>query len=109
MRLCYGLPDMDFRFFNGASSGLVVPFLSGTETVALLNLDPSGEIQFQLPGERPTIGLDIGEGVQEPPVFLHTVLIRLEERQVDLVWRGAVAYPGPDWLPEKKKTEVLIA
>jgi len=105
----HGLPDMDFRFFNGASSGLVVPFLSGTETVALLNLDPSGEIQFQLPGERPTIGLDIGEGVQEPPVFLHTVLIRLEERQVDLVWRGAVAYPGPDWLPEKKKTEVLIA
>jgi hypothetical protein len=75
----------------------------------LLNLDPSGNLQFQLPGERPKIGLDIGGGMQEPPVCLHTVLIRLEERQVDLVWRGAVGYPGPDWLPAKKKTEVLIA
>jgi hypothetical protein len=103
-----GLPSMDFRFFNGASSGLILPFLSGAEQVRLLNLDAQGDAQFELPGERPRVGLDIGKGVQEPEVVLHTVLIRMEDRQVDLVWRGAVPYPGRDWLPEMKKMEVLI-
>jgi hypothetical protein len=103
------LPTMDFHFFNGASPGLAVPFLAGDEPVELLSLDPGGRIQFQLPGERPKIGLDLGKGVQEPPVVLHTVMIRVDERQVDLVWRGAVPYPGPDWLPEMKKMEALLA
>ena len=47
-------------------------------------------------------------GVQEPTVVLHTVQIRMEERQVDLVWRAAADYPGPDWLQEMKTMEVLI-
>src|ERR1043166_1031124 len=103
------MPDMDFRFFSGASPGLVLPFLSGTEQVSLLNLDPQGQTRFLLPGERPRIGLDLGQGLQEPVVVLHTVQMRMEQRQVDLVWRGAVPYPGPDWLPEMKKMEVVIA
>jgi hypothetical protein len=103
------LPDMDFRFFNGASPGLVLPYLSGSEQVGLLNLDPQSKTQFQLPGERPRLGLDLGQGMQEPQVVLQTVMIRLDDRQVDLVWRGAVPYPGPDWLPEMKKMETLVA
>jgi hypothetical protein len=102
------LPTMDFRFFNGASADLILPFLSGDEQVLLVNLGAQGDSQFRLPGERPHVGLDIGLGIQEPEVVLHTVLIRLEDRQVDLVWRGAVPYPGRDWLPEMKKMEVLI-
>lgn len=102
------LPDMDFRFFNGASSGLSLPFLSGNEEIRLINLSPEGEFIFQLPGEQPYIGLDIGMGTQESAVVLHTVMIRMEDRQVDLVWRSAMPYPGPDWLPEMKKMEVLI-
>ena len=102
------LPAMDFRFFNGASADLILPFLSGAELVRLLNLDAQGDTQFQLPGERPHVGLDIGQGVQEPEVVLHTLQIRIEDRQVDLVWRGAVPYPGRDWLPEMKKMELLI-
>jgi hypothetical protein len=102
------LPDMDFRFFNGASDGLALPFLSGGEEVRLINLDPGGELLFKLPGDRPRIGLDIGKGVEEPPAILHTVMIDMNERQVDLVWRGAVPYPGPDWLPQMRKMEVLI-
>lgn len=102
------LPDMDFRFFNGASAGLVLPYLEGDETIRLQHLDPSGDLRFQLPGEAPAIGLNIGEGVQEPEVVLHTVMLRPVDSQVDLVWRGAVPFPGPDWLPEMKKMEVLI-
>jgi hypothetical protein len=102
------LPDMDFRFFNGASPGLAVPALSGDETVRTTHLTPEREQSFQLPDECPKIGLDLGSGVQGPPVVLHTVMIRQEEQQVDLVWRAAVPYPGPDWLPQMRKMEVLI-
>ena len=102
------LKDMDFRFFNGASQGLAVPFLTGNEGVKLVNLSPEAELTFQLPGDRPRIGLDIGEGVSEPPVVLHTVQLRTEDRELDLVWRGAVPYPGPDWLPEMKRMEVQV-
>ena len=102
------LPDMHFRFFNGASSGLVLPYLSGDEQVRLSNLTPEGETSVHLPGERPRIGLDIGETMRESQVVLHTVMMRMEDRQVDLVWRAAFPYPGPDWLPQLKKMEILI-
>ncbi|MDJ0943331.1 MAG: DUF2169 domain-containing protein [Kiloniellales bacterium] len=102
------LPDMDFRFFNGASQGLALPYLKGDEGIRLSGLAAEGDVVFGLPKERPEIGLDIGSGVQEPDVVLQTVMIRMEERQVDLVWRGAVPYPGPDWLPEMKRMEVLV-
>lgn len=102
------LPEMDFRFFNGASEGLVVPFLNGDETIHLKNLVPQGELSFHLPGDRPSIGLDIGQGMQTPAVFLHTVMIRMEDHQVDLVWRAAVPYPGPNWLVHLQKMEVLV-
>jgi len=102
------LPDMDFRFFNGASSGLALPFLSGDEEIRLVNLTPEGELSFHLPGARPRIGLDIGMGLNEPEVLLHTVMLRMEELQVDLTWRGAVPYPGPDWLPQMRKLEIVI-
>jgi hypothetical protein len=103
-----GLSDMDFRFFNGASPGLAVPFLNGDEELRMINLRPEGELRTRLPSERPRVGLDLGKGVQEPPVYLHTVMIRLEERQLDLLWRAAVPYPGPDWLPEMRKMELVI-
>jgi hypothetical protein len=103
------LPDMDFRFFNGASPGLEMPYLTGAEEVTARNLTPEGLLTFSLPGECPRIGLDIGMGIQEPRVVLHTVMIHMEQRQVDLVWRGAVPYPGLDWLPQMRKMEVEIA
>jgi hypothetical protein len=107
--LTHGLRDMDFRFFNGASAGLALPYLHGGETILTENLHPAGRMAFQLPIDAPTIGLDIGFGVSEPPVVLHTVMIRMDEGDVDLVWRGAVPYPGPDWLPQMRRMDVLVA
>lgn len=104
----HGLPDMDFRFFNGASAGLSLPYLSGGELVRTANLSPEGRLDFRLPTDSPRIGLDIGAGVKAPKVVLHTVQIRLEERQVDLVWRAAVPYAGRDWLPQMRKMQVLV-
>jgi len=102
------LPNMDFRFFNGASPGLVAPFLRGDEEVRAVNLTQEGKLSFRLPGDSPGIGVDIGGGVQQPEVVLHTVMIRMEDRQVDLVWRGAIPYAGPDSLPDLKKMEVEV-
>jgi hypothetical protein len=102
------LPEMDFRFFNGGSPGLICPFLKGDESIQLTGLDPQGELHCRLPGEKMHIGLDIGSGMQEAEVVIHTVTIRQEEKEIDLVWRSAIPYPGPDWLPEMSKCEVEI-
>lgn len=103
-----GLPDMDFRFFNGASRGLAMPYLKGGEQIATANLSPEGIVSFQLTDDAPRIGLDIGFDMQEPQVVMHTVMIRMDERQVDVVWRGAVPYPGRDWLPQMRKMEKTV-
>jgi len=52
--------------------------------------------------------LDIGLGENELKPVLHTVCVRLDAMQVDLVWRGAHEYPGLDWLPEMKKLNAQI-
>jgi hypothetical protein len=103
------LPAMDFRFFNGASIGLVLPYLRGDEIVRTKHLTPDGRLDFMLPGDEPSIGIDIGAGVMTPVVRLQTVMIRLDEGEVDLVWRGAIPFPGPDWLPEMRRLAVEVA
>jgi hypothetical protein len=103
------LPPMNFRFFNGASDGLVLPYMRGDERVRTKHLTPDGRFDFMLPGERPCVGLDIGFGAATPELVLHTVMIRLEERELDLVWRGAVPYPGLNWLPEMRRLDLSIS
>lgn len=102
------LPVVDFRFFNGASQGLSLPYLAGDETLQLTNLTPDGMLAFQLPGDRPAITLDLGEGAKEQPAVLHTVQVRADDCEVDLVWRAAFPYPGLDWLPEMTKCEITV-
>lgn len=104
----FKLPAFNVRFNNGASWGLIVPFLAGDETVRLTGLTVSGNLQFKLPGNKPGITLDIGMGENELTVVLHTVCIRLEEQEVDLIWRGAMEYPGIDWLPEMKRLNARV-
>jgi hypothetical protein len=103
-----GLPDMDFRFFNGASPGLVVSYLEGSEAITLRHVTREGELRFALAGERPEMEIDIGSGPLKPDVVLHTLVIRSEDRQLDLVWRGAIPYPGPEWLPQMRKCDIRI-
>jgi hypothetical protein len=102
------LQPMDFRFFNGASSGLVLPYLRGDEVVRTMNMTPQGELAFALPGEQPQIAIDIAFGVQLPVVQLQTVMIRLDDSEVDLVWCGAIPYAGPDWLPQMRRLEIQV-
>ncbi|HFU74356.1 MAG TPA: DUF2169 domain-containing protein [Helicobacteraceae bacterium] len=102
------LPDMDFRFFNGASSNLALPYLQGDETIKTRHITPYGDYMFQLPNDKPQIILDIGNGIQQPESILHTVMVHLDDYEVDLTWRAAIHYSGMDWLPMMKKFTLHI-
>lgn len=95
-----GFDDMDFKFFNAASPGLSAPYLSGGERVHTSNLSPEGKLRFKLPSDSPAITLDIGQGEMETDVVMHTVLMRMDEKKMDITWRAAFVYPGPEWLPQ---------
>lgn len=105
----FKLPSFDTRFYRGASIGLSIPYLHGGEAVTLRGMTDSGDLSFSLPREAPTISLDIGFGPRSLEVVLQTVSIRLDARQLDLVWRGAHLYPGVDWLPEMATLDLQVA
>jgi hypothetical protein len=35
-------------------------------------------------------------------------MIHLDERQLDLVWRAAIPYPGRDWLPQMRRLVITV-
>ncbi len=81
------------RAGNGAAPPLVFPsHLEGREEVSLANLDPrEPELTFQLPAERPRIGIrPLGEGEREAPAKLMSVLVDAPKRRVSLVWAAVV-------------------
>jgi hypothetical protein len=99
----FKLPGFDTRFNNGASPGLVRPYLRGGEIIRLTHLVADTEqLSFQVPVEKPAVMMDIGLGQNQIIPQLFTVCIRPEQLQVDLVWGAAHIYPGVDWLPEMK-------
>jgi len=102
------LKPMVAWFNNGASLGLMVPDLRGDEPVTLTGLAAEGPLEFALPGETPRITLDLGLGAVEPPAKLHTVSIRVDERELDLIWRAAVTYDGYAWLPQMTRLHAEI-
>ena len=103
------LRTMDFRFFNGASRGLVRPYLEPAERIAFRNLHSSGDVIGALPSQWPALSLDIGQGeVEMRRGVLQTVLVRLDALEMDLVWRAAFRYPGLDFLPRLRRLHVEV-
>lgn len=102
------LKPLPAPFANGASFGMLFADLRGDEAVALGGLSPEGLLQFRLPGDPPAVLLDIGLGPQEPAPKLHTVSIRPDDREVDLVWRAAVPYEGYAWLPKMTRLHAEV-
>jgi hypothetical protein len=103
------IPDMDFAFFNGASKGMVHSRLGPGERIAFRNLHESGDVIGALPNEWPAISLDIGKGpASAQRGVLQTVMVRLNDLAIDMVWRAAFPYPGLDWLPRMRRLHVEI-
>lgn len=104
----YRLPTFEAHFNNGASLGLIFQHLKGDETVTLRGFSPEGLLEFSLPGETPRIVLDIGRGEQSLESRLHTVSIRPDDRELDLIWRGACVYEGYSWWPRMKRLHAEV-
>jgi len=104
----YKLPSYDIKYANGASQGLIVPFLKGNEPFFISNMTREGDFSFNLTNDFPRLMMDIGLGENELETRLHTVLIQPDDLKVDLVWAGSHKYPGIDWLPEMKKMNAEV-
>jgi hypothetical protein len=102
------LRPMEAEFANGASFGMIFSSFKGDEPVVLGRLTPDGVLTFSLPGETPAIGLDLGEGMQPLEPHLHTVSIRPDDLELDLIWRGTQTYPGYSWLPKMTRLEADV-
>lgn len=88
----FKLPPYEARFNNGASLGLIFTTLKGDEEVGLRGLTPGGALDFKLPGDVPRIALDIGAGARELEPRIHTVSIRPDDMELDIIWRGALVF-----------------
>lgn len=96
----YEAPDFDPRWNNGAATGLDLPNLLGNEQVVLTNLTEEGEFEFALPGDRPDVTFDRGNEPEKIAMRLDTFWMDVEERRVELTWRGHLKYGGPDEMGE---------
>ncbi len=101
--LAFDPKPFDPRFWNGAPLDQQLPDLAGDEVVRLVNLDPSGSTQFQLPGRAPLLTLDRGQGPEPVVPRLDTLVIDRDALRVTLVWRGHLPYGGADELKGYKK------
>ncbi|MEO7242695.1 MAG: DUF2169 domain-containing protein [Variovorax sp.] len=88
------LPPFEAQFHNGASFGLLLPTLKPDESISLRGLTQGGALDFQLPGETPRIALDTGTGDHELESRIHTVSIRPDDLELDIVWGGTMTF-GP--------------
>lgn len=103
------LPPYEAHFNNGASLGLMFIHLRGDELVHLLGLCPEGRLDFQLPGETPVVGLDLGGGLKPLEPRVQTVSIRPDELALDIIWQASQTYPGYHWLPQMKRLHAEVA
>lgn len=104
----FRLPSFDVRFNTGASLGLAIPEVPPGASVRLARLTPEPFLRFSLPTAWPRIAIDIGKGMTELPCALHALVIDVEARRADMIWRGAQPYPGPAWLPSMSRLEAEV-
>jgi len=87
-----GMADLfDARFSDAATPGMVLPFLYGDETIRLLGMTPSGELEVRLPARRPRIAVRASGKTAEVQPFANRILISTDEMGVYVVWHGAWA------------------
>ena len=81
----------NMQAMNGASMGFQLDYLLGNEECHLTNIHPrKANFKFKLPGKTPRIWVDGRKGnlTSTKPV-LHCVLVKPEEDEVTLIWRGS--------------------
>lgn len=97
--------DFAFRFNNGASPGLQLPYLAGNEKLTFENLHPKHPTwTLKLPGHRPKISVDGRKGtLKEAEPAIHTVVVEPDADRATVVWRGAAPALRPYLSEELEK------
>ncbi|MFO0948578.1 MAG: DUF2169 domain-containing protein, partial [Planctomycetota bacterium] len=93
---CPLLPmDFDYRFFQAAHPDLIAPgYLSGDEPVRLAGLSPDGDLRFSLPAITVGVAVHPRRGqVIRGLARLDTVILRPDDKKVNLVWRSTIPCP----------------
>jgi hypothetical protein len=87
--------DFDNHHFQAAHPDLVaVPRLRGDERVRVNGATPDGLLEFSLPGITIGVAVHPRRGSPERRVaHLDTVLLRPDERKLNMVWRSAIRCP----------------
>jgi hypothetical protein len=95
--------DFDYRFYQTAPPGLILPgYLRGDERVELAGLTPGGgQLGFTLPGIQPWALFQLVSG-REVPVLLNLDGLHVDLRgdppwRVELTWRAWIAAPPCDF------------
>ncbi len=101
-------PPREAHFGNGASYGMVFQQLNGGEVIRLEGWTRDGPRTFSLPEDAPSIALDLGSGHQDLAPQLHTVSIRPEDHEFDLIWRGALSFPGYHAVADIKRLDAQV-
>lgn len=92
------LPEnFKFDFYNSAHPDLIYPgFVKGDEAVQLINLSPTPELNFTLPGYTLGLLMRCEDGQMVPlPVVLDTIHIEAPEMKAYLTWRGIFPLGNP--------------
>ena len=104
------IPRLDYKVFQGASDGLWGEQLRGDEIVKLAYFDKDNPVfEFPLPGERPEMTMDLGEGPEELKPVLQTLTIDMQKKVMTMVWRGHTVYGGIEQLATLKKLEYTVS
>lgn len=102
------VPLFQPEWYNAAVKEWQLDRLDGNEDVVIRNMTEGGTLFFKLPGDHPFVTLDRGRGPESVPMRIDTLSLLVNERQVELVWRGHLPYSGPDELALYTKLELDV-
>lgn len=87
--------DFDERFHQVAPPDQIYPgYVVGGEQVAIMGMRPEGRLQFELPRERPTISVRLGNRVQELAAPCDMAAVDCAEMRLHLIWRAGMRVQG---------------
>jgi hypothetical protein len=93
----FSLPQPDEGFFHGASPGLSLPTLTGSERIIVSGMHPRADrLVIALPFERPRMLVDPpGAEAAEVEARLRTVIVEPDRQILTTVWAGSVGVQWP--------------
>jgi hypothetical protein len=81
--------DFDEQYYQSAPLDQQIPYPAGGEQIVLLNLTPSGRVEFALPAFDAPIHFFKADGEREDAsLVLDTINIEPDHQRLSLVWRA---------------------